>query len=101
MGAELLRVRHAAVALASAVLRAANATAPPASLPAAAPRLGAAAAGASEADFERGLSAALRFSFRVHQFAGGFDEDAAQLFRQLAARLAAMAQLRADGGVAA
>ncbi len=95
LGAALTRVRHAAVALASVALRAAAAAAPSAA--AAAPplhRAGGRAAAAAHAEQRAAadaaeLEAALRFAYRVHQFAGGFDGATAAAFQALAQRVTA------------
>jgi hypothetical protein len=69
IGAELQRVRHAAVAVARRLLAAAEPAASPPEPP------GRSAAARRGAEAESSQDAALRLAFRVHQFAGGFDAE--------------------------
>ena len=115
LAAELRRVRHASVAVAAALLRSATSgddeseeedavTAAEAAMAARTPapasrRAAAAARGSAEA--EAAAEAALRLSFRVHQFAGGFDATTEARFLRLGARLQARARIRAGEDAAA
>lgn len=100
LGGELQRVRHAAVAVAAALLRAAALPAAPAEAFGAAEcvsarRSAVAAAERRAAEAEAQQEAALRLAYRVHQFAGGFDAETERLWLQLAARLQSLARARA------
>jgi len=75
LAADLQRVRHAAPALAMAVLKAVPAL--------------------IADDGYDSLQAAFKFAFKVHQFAGGFDAETERLFNAVAAKLLELSKERA------
>jgi hypothetical protein len=75
LAADLQRVRHAAPALAMAVLKAVPAL--------------------IANDGYDSLQAAFKFAFKVHQFAGGFDAETETLFKAVAAKLLELSTERA------
>lgn len=80
LGADLVRVKHAAPSLAMAVLRALH---------------GERREGGRPEERYASLQAAFRLAFKVHQFAGGFDAETEREFNACAAELLQLSRERA------